>query len=239
MFIGLLSACAIGSFGKSLVSNLKRFTKCVSLNNQPCKARPTIVNIYSHKTLFYQFTVSVNKCVGSCNTFDDPYARAFVPNKVKIMNVTVFNLVSGVNETRCLVQHEPCECKCVLNERVCNSKQNWNHNECRCECKELDGWSSCKDDYMWNPSTCDCECNKACKIDEYLDIENCLCKKHLIDKLVLECEDEILDTTETSLDDKKETCENNCLIHTISSVIICLLLIVVICVSCYFYYARD
>ena len=26
----------------------------------------------------------------------------------------------------------------------------------------------------------DCECNKACKIDEYLDIKNCSCKKLLL-----------------------------------------------------------
>ena len=37
-------------------------------------------------------------------------------------------------------------------------------------------------------STCDCKSNKACKIDEY-------------------CEDEISNTTETSLVDTKLTCE--------------------------------
>ena len=57
---------------------------------------------------------------------------------------------------------------------------------------------------MWNHITCDCECNKACKIDE-IDIKNCSCKKRLIGKLVLVCEDEILNITETSLDDKKVT----------------------------------
>ena len=70
---------------------------------------------------------------------------------------------------------------------------------------------------MWNSSTCDCECNKACEIGEYLEIKNCLWEKRLIRKLVLEYEDEILNTTETSLDDKKVTCEKiNCFIHTIS-----------------------
>ena len=29
---------------------------------------------------------------------------------------------------------------------------------------------------MWNPSTCDGECNKACKVDEYLDIQNVYAK---------------------------------------------------------------
>ena len=32
-------------------------------------------------------------------------------------------------------------------------------------------------------------------------------RKTIYKKLVLECEDEILNTTETSLNDKKETCE--------------------------------
>ena len=58
---------------------------------------------------------------------------------------------------------------------------------------------------MWNPVTCHCECNKACKIDEYLDIKNYSSKNPLSSKLVLLCEDEILNTTETSLVDKKVT----------------------------------
>ena len=55
----------------------------------------------------------------------------------------------------------------------------WVHDECWCEFKELDDRGSCKDDYMWNPSACDCVSNKACKIDNYLDVRNCLCKKRL------------------------------------------------------------
>ena len=86
---------------------------------------------------------------------------------------------------------------------------------------------------MGNPSTGDCECNKACKINAYLDIQKCLCKKHLFGKLVLKCEDAILNTTESSPYDKKVICaKNNYLIHTVLLVIICLLLVVVICVSC-------
>ena len=116
-------------------------------------------------------------------------------------------LMSGVNETKFLVEHESCECKCELNESICNSKQKWNHNECSWECKELDNWSSCKDDYMWSFGTCDCECNKVKLMDEYLDIKNRSCEKRLIGKLVLECENEILNVTENSLNNTKVTCE--------------------------------
>ena len=77
---------------------------------------PRLTLLKSDKTLFYPFTVSVNKCDGRCNTIDDPYVR--------------------VNETRMLVLHESCEFQFGLDKLVCNSKQKWNHNECRCECKE-------------------------------------------------------------------------------------------------------
>ena len=114
---------------------------------------------------------------------------------------------SGVNQTRFLVQNESFKCIRALNESVYNSKQKLNHDECWCECKELDDLHSYKDDYTWNSIAYDFEFNKACKLDEYLDIKNCSCKKCLIGKLVLACEDEILVTTETSYDDKKATCE--------------------------------
>ena len=64
-------------------------------------------------------------------------------------------------------------------------------------------------------------CIKAYKIDEYLDIKNCSHKKRLIVQLLLEWDNEILNTTKTSLDDKNESCErNNCLIHKISLVLL-------------------
>ena len=72
MFVGLLSVCAIGGFGAIWASSYKEPIKFISLNNWPCKARQTNVNTNSDKTLFYPFTVNVNKCVGSCITVDDP-----------------------------------------------------------------------------------------------------------------------------------------------------------------------
>ena len=32
---------------------------------------------------------------------------------------------------------------------------------------------------MWNPSNCDCEWGKACDVGEYLDYENCKCRKKI------------------------------------------------------------
>ena len=166
MFNGLLNACTIVSFSGSLASNFKELVKCISLNNQPCQARPTLADINSNETFFYPLTVNVNKGGATCNTINDLYAQVSSPNNLKIMNVEVFNLMPGVNETRNLVQQESSGCKCGLNENVSNLKQKWDLDECWCGCKELDEWGSSKDCYMKNTSTHDSECNKTCTIYE-------------------------------------------------------------------------
>ena len=45
--------------------------KCVSLNNEPCQARPTLVNTNFKETPFYQLTAIFKKCGKSCNTIDN------------------------------------------------------------------------------------------------------------------------------------------------------------------------
>ena len=71
MFIGLLSASTIGSFGGLLA--FKRRIKSVFLNNKTCQDRATLVNLNDNKTPSFSIIVSVNKCGGSCYTIGDPY----------------------------------------------------------------------------------------------------------------------------------------------------------------------
>ena len=49
----------------------------------------------------------------------------------------------------------------------------------------------CDKGFIWNPSNCKCECDKACGIREYLDYENCKCRKKLVDELVDKCTETI------------------------------------------------
>ena len=62
------------------------------------------------------------------NAVEDLYVRICLPDKVKNINVKMFNLMSRVNRTRFLIQHKSRECKCGLNKNVCNSKQKWDHS---------------------------------------------------------------------------------------------------------------
>ena len=110
-----------------------------------------------------------------------------VPDIIKKLNVKVFNLMSRTNETRHIEWHETCKCECRLDAIVCNNKQRWNKNKCRCECKELINKGVCDKGFIWNPSNCECDCDKACDAGEYLDYENCKCRKKLVHKFVDQC----------------------------------------------------
>ena len=51
--------------------------ECVSVVNQKCMARPKILDVNEGvgEALLYPYNVLVNKCSGSCNTFDNPLAN--------------------------------------------------------------------------------------------------------------------------------------------------------------------
>ena len=52
--------------------------KCVSINNQEWKVRPEIININSCESLFYPYSILINKCNDSCNKIKDPYAKLWI-----------------------------------------------------------------------------------------------------------------------------------------------------------------
>ena len=81
------------------------------MNNQECKIRPKIINYNSNEPSFYPYSIEINKCSGSCNNINDPYAKLCVPDVVKDLNVKLFNLMY---ETRHIKWHETCKCKCRL-----------------------------------------------------------------------------------------------------------------------------
>ena len=111
--------------------------KCVSMDNQEYRIGPQIININNNQLSFYPYSVKINKCSGSCNNINDPYAKLCVPDVFKNIIAKVFNLMSRTNETRHIEWQETCQCKCKLDASVYNNKQCWKKDKCRCECKEL------------------------------------------------------------------------------------------------------
>ena len=163
--------------------------ECISMKNQECKVREEVINVNTNNPVFYPFSVKENKCSGNCNNINDPYARLFLPNVVRNMNLKVFNLMSWSNQANQIKWHESCKCEGRLNSIVCNNKQRWNEDKCRCECKELVEKQECDKGFIWNPSNCNSEWDKSFNISEYLDYKNCKCRKRVAYSLVEECEE--------------------------------------------------
>ena len=124
IFIGLLTRLVNGT----------NHAKCVSLSNQKCMVQPTLINLhlneYSQEFLYYPFAVKLDRCVGSYNTLNDLSNKVCVPNKTEDLNLSMFSMITGVNELKTLTKHVSCECKCKFDETKCKSNQWWNNDKC-------------------------------------------------------------------------------------------------------------
>ena len=124
IFIGLLT---------DLVNGFNH-TKCVLLSNQKCMIQPTLINLhpneYSQEFHYCPFAVKLDRCVGSCNTLNNLSTKVCAPNKTEDLILSVFNTITGINESKTLTKHISCKCKCKLDQRKCNSNQWWNNNKC-------------------------------------------------------------------------------------------------------------
>ena len=91
----------------------------------------------------------------------------------------------------------------------------------------------CDKGYAWNPSNCEYECDKSCDVGEYLDHENCKCRKRLVDKLVEECSENIDEAklTKTALFEHGNECVCS---YTVCIVLAVIALTVSIGVGAYF-----
>ena len=132
------------------------------------------------------------------------------PDIVKNLNVKVFNLVLGTNETRCIEWHETCTCKCRFNCSVCDNREcnagmmvnvavnakNWMIMACRI--KDLFGVLVIVSVNVIN-------------LTEYLDYKSCRCNKTLVNKLVEECTENIEETRLVKINSTKcNSVENKC-----------------------------
>ena len=98
------------SFSVSLacVAKVSDRTKCISLNDQPCLARSTLVDLNSNKLYYYPFRLSLGRQSGSCNTFHDFSNTIYVTNKTEDVNLNVFNTITRINESKTLTKYFSC-----------------------------------------------------------------------------------------------------------------------------------
>ena len=116
---------ALLSFSSSLA------TKCISLNDELCMIRPTLIDLNPVELKYYPFMISVDKYSGSCNILSPKRCSK------KKTNVKSFNIVTSQNEAKTMIKYISCDRKCNFNGARCNSNQKWNNKTCSCECKKL------------------------------------------------------------------------------------------------------
>ena len=124
IFIGLFTS----------IVNASKQIKCVLLINQKCKIQPTLINLhpneYTQGLHYYLFTVNSDRCVRSFNAFNDLSNKVCVPNKTEDLNLNLFNLITGIIESKILTKLISCKCNCKFDGRKCNSNQKWNNDKC-------------------------------------------------------------------------------------------------------------
>ena len=126
IFIGLLTGLVNGS----------NHTKCISLSSQKCMIQSTLINLhpneYSQEFHYYPFAVKLDRCVGSCNTLNDLSNKACVPNKTEDLNLSVFNMIARINQSKTLTSIFPANVNVNLMKRNGKSNQLCNNNKCQC-----------------------------------------------------------------------------------------------------------
>ena len=126
--------------------------------------------------------------------------------------------MSRTDETRHIDWHETRKSEHKFGANICNNKQRWNRDKCRWECKELIDKGVRDKGFIWNPIKFECKCDKACDVAEYLDYENCKCRKILEAPLIEECTETVKEVKLA----KKTLAENenshkcsSCTVHTV------------------------
>ena len=118
---------AILSFSESLANivNTLGHEKFISLNNQECIAKPTLINLrpieYIEGLHYYVFAVNLDRFMRRFNTVNDLSNKVCLPNKTEDLDLSLCNMITRINESKILTRHISCKCKCKFDGRKYNS----------------------------------------------------------------------------------------------------------------------
>ena len=89
----------------------------------PWSGQPTFIDLNPGKLHYYPFVTSMTRCNGSWFTNEDTFGSMCVSNRMEDINLKVFVIFKGTNESKTLAKCISCEFKCELDIRKCNSKK--------------------------------------------------------------------------------------------------------------------
>ena len=72
----------------------------------------TLINLHhnecTQRLSYYTFALNLDRCVESYNTLNDLPNTVCLPKKTEYLNLHVFNMISGINESKTLTKHISC-----------------------------------------------------------------------------------------------------------------------------------
>ena len=77
-------------------------TKCVSLNEEPCIARPNLIVLNPVELKYNALMISLDECTGNCNVFSQ---NICVSKETKDINLKAFNIIINKNEAKTMTKH--------------------------------------------------------------------------------------------------------------------------------------
>ena len=108
--------------------------QCRILENEECKPRPFLYHTNLDREIrYYPFVLKIDRCQGSCDTFDEPMLRHCWGNKTKVTHAKVYDMHTDEFVAFKLYEDIACSCQCKYTESVCDRSQTWNKDKCRCE----------------------------------------------------------------------------------------------------------
>ena len=117
-----IKQCVIGLLTSTV--NVLNHTKYVLLSNQQNMTGCTLINLYDNEFTqelqYYPFAVNLDRRVRSCYILYGLSHSVCVPNITESLNLSVFNMETGINELKTLNKHILCESKCKFDGRKCN-----------------------------------------------------------------------------------------------------------------------
>ena len=57
-------------------------------------------NEYIKGLRYYLLAVNIDRCMESCITVNDISSKVYVSNKIADLNLSVFNVITGINESK-------------------------------------------------------------------------------------------------------------------------------------------
>ena len=90
----------------------------MSLSNDPCMFRPTLIDLNFIELHYYPFMISLDKCKGSYDDVDGSSMKIYVPNKTLVKHISC----------RGFSKHLSYHCFCVPNW-VCKRPKAFSHAE--------------------------------------------------------------------------------------------------------------